>query len=81
LVRAFFQGALAGIFAVGALAGLLFLMYHSDVEIFRELQMVFNLWKVGLAGLIIIFFGILLCVSITFFSVSKYLKMKLDDLY
>ena len=71
------NGILSAILAIGLITGLLYLA-QQDIPELRDIQD----W-VGVAILFVclLFFGILITVSSTYYVVNKYLKMRVDDLY
>lgn len=80
LTKGILNGFWSGIIAIVLL---LVLFFFINVQ-FPELR--FDIWSEDLLGLImvmfgLIFLGILICYSSTYFVVNKYLKLRLDDLY
>ena len=80
LMKGFFNGLWSGIIAIILLL-VVVLMINAQ---FPELRL--DIWLEDLVGLVLvmiglIFLGILICYTSTYFVVNKYLKMRLDDLY
>lgn len=77
LMRAIYNGILSGILAGIFLAGLVYLMQ----ERIPGLERYQDFLKFGALLISVILIGIIMSWVSTYFSVLKYLKMKLDDLY
>ncbi len=77
LTRAIYNGVLSGILAGIFLAGLVYLMQ----ERIPGLERYQDFLKFGALLISVILIGIIMSWVSTYFSVLKYLKMKLDDLY
>lgn len=77
LIRSFIDGLLSGLLAVGGLVMLLNVLLNiiPELTVLQDVTLTVTLFS------IVIGFGVLLTALSTYFSVSKYLKMKLDDLY
>ncbi|MCK5028589.1 MAG: permease-like cell division protein FtsX [Bacteroidales bacterium] len=71
------NGILAAILAMGFLTGLL---YAAQKE-FKEIISFQDVEIIGMLFLCVLIFGILINWVLTFFAVSKYLRMKVDKLY
>jgi len=77
LVKAIVSGVISATIAIVALAGLIYLtIYKFSIELSGGDFVILSLIAVCL-----IFFGMLISVASTYFAVSKYLKIKLDELY
>ena len=72
------NGLVAGLVAVISLLGLLYWVQHQ-----LPVNLVFTNDLPAFGGIfaLVILIGILICLTSTYLAVSKYLKMKLDDLY
>jgi cell division transport system permease protein len=77
LVRAFWNGLISGILAVGALAGLLTWLLRAWPELYE----IHNPSGVTLICIGLVALGILISVLSTKFVVNKFLRMRLEDLY
>jgi len=77
LFRASVHGLLAGLIASGLLMSLISVA-NKKIE---DLSLIQNKDRVGILLGCIVFLGIFLAVAATFQSVSKYLKLSLDELY
>ncbi len=75
--RSIFYGLLAVIIASAAVLGLSWYL-SQEVEGFTLLS---DLVNFGLVLGIILIIGVMISITSTYFAVSKYLRMKLDDLY
>jgi cell division transport system permease protein len=75
--RAFLNGTLAGLLAIGGLGSLIFKI-QSDIPDIINRDTILTFW-ILLGGLLIC--GIIISVLSTYFVVRKYLKMRADDLY
>lgn len=77
LVRALVQGLVSSIFAIGMLAGLLYLLKRSFTQLFDMLS------PSGLAMVagIVLLSGIVICVVSTYFVVNKLVALNKDELY
>lgn len=75
--RSIINGLLSGLLAVAAIIGFLYLAQ----QYFPEIQQLQNLFWWGFLFLCIILLGIMISFISTWRAVTKYLKMKLDDLY
>ncbi|ANQ47724.1 ABC transporter permease [Flammeovirga sp. MY04] len=77
LVRGAIQGAIGGLIA----SVLLLFISTSTISSIPQVSKLLNTVDVGLIALFSIILGTFVVVSSVYFSISKYLKMKLDDLY
>ncbi len=77
ITRSILHGALSALFAIAALIGILILIQRDipEIQTLENKTSLFLLF-LGLLGL-----GILLTAASTYYTVNKYLKMRLDDLY
>ena len=75
--KAVISGIISAVIAIIALAGIIYLtIYKFSLEITgRDFVLLASI----AAGLV--FFGIIISITSTFFAVNKYLKIKLDELY
>jgi len=77
LIRAVMQGVTGALIAMALLSGILW-GFHSLIDELRILQIG---WGVAVIFVTLPLFGAIICGLSAYFSVSRYLKMKLDDLY
>ncbi len=77
LYRSVGNGIFAAVLAMGLLAGVL---YAAQQE-FREIISFQDIEIIGILFLTVLLFGIIINWILTFFAVSKYLRMKVDKLY
>ena len=77
LVKGILQGFYASILAIGLLCGVIYLVQNEFYE-------VINFGQVELLGaifLLVIIVGVIINFISTFFAVSKYLRLRADQLY
>jgi cell division transport system permease protein len=77
LKRAFLNGTLSGLLAIGALGALIYKI-QTDIPDILNREIILTFWLL-LGGLLLI--GIFISIISTYFVVRKYLKMRADDLY
>lgn len=77
LVRAIFQGLIAGLIAV---ASLMVLIYYVGNE-FSELFSLINTDTIMAVFAGVVLLGVLICVCCTFFVINKIVSLRNDDLY
>ncbi|OHX68323.1 cell division protein FtsX [Flammeovirga pacifica] len=77
LIRGAIQGAIGGLVA----SLFLLLISSSTFSSIPQVAKLLNNLDVGLIAVFSILLGVLVVVGSVYFSISKYLKMKLDDLY
>jgi len=71
------QGVLGGIMAMGGLSGGIYLLRNEIPDFFQFQDLMLFLKLFGLTVVL----GVLIAFISTFFAVSRYIRMKLDDLY
>ncbi len=77
LARAFWLAVLSFIFS----AGLLYGVYHYSTRMFPELKSLINLEWLAFIGGALLMLALLVSLLTTFFSVLRYLRMRIEDLY
>lgn len=77
VTRSIINGFISGILAIIAITGILFLVQQEFPDI-RQLQ---NLFLTGILFVVILLMGVLISWWSTYRSVTKYQKLKLDELY
>jgi cell division transport system permease protein len=77
LLRALLNGFISGLIAVFFIA----LIYASIEYYYPTLNLLKDIIQLSIIAVTIILIGILFTFISTFFSLRKYLRMKLDDLY
>ncbi len=80
LVKSIFNGLSSGIIAIGLLLVLVFVINLQFPELRLDIW-VEDILGLGLVMVGLILLGIFICYTSTYFVVSRYLKMRLDDLY
>ncbi len=78
LLKGLFSGLISGLLAILLIgSGIYYLQYRFSLLNLNQSDYIY----LGVAGLILIGIGVVICLISTFFSVNKYLKTKLDELY
>ena len=77
VIRSIINGMLSALLAIGGLVGL---SYFADSQ-FGKLALLDDYFKFGLLAATLLLIGVLISWWSTHRAVSKYLKMKLDELY